>query len=84
MRTMRTTSAFEYDTYWEYKIVRARHGEFARRDHLTDLLRQEARAGWIMTEKYSDGQVRFKRARSARAELRRERSDIKQRTAERT
>ncbi|MCD4686725.1 MAG: hypothetical protein K8S97_12385 [Anaerolineae bacterium] len=67
MRTMRTFTTHDYNTYWEYKIVRARHGEFARRDYLIALLRQEARAGWIMTEKYSDGQVRFKRPRSARA-----------------
>lgn len=67
MRILRSTSAFDYDPYWEYKIVRARHGEFAYRQHFTDLLRQEARAGWIITEQFSAGQVRFKRPRSARA-----------------
>jgi hypothetical protein len=51
---------------WEYKVVRAPHGEFGQREHLRALLHQEARAGWIMVEKYDDYQVRFKRPRSER------------------
>ncbi len=51
---------------WEYKIVRARNGEFGDREHLRALLRQEGRAGWTMIEKYDDYQVRFKRPCSAR------------------
>ncbi len=54
-------------THWEYKIVRARRGEFADCRHVEALLRQEARAGWIMVEKYDDSQVRFKRLQSARS-----------------
>jgi hypothetical protein len=55
-----------YRQRWEYKIVRARNGEFGDRQHLRALLRQERRAGWIMIEKYDDYQVRFKRPCSAR------------------
>jgi hypothetical protein len=49
------------DPDWEYKIVRAEWNEFARREHLDTLLRQEATAGWVMAEKYDDQRVRLKR-----------------------
>jgi hypothetical protein len=69
MVTLRQPHPHPYQPYreqWEYKIVRARNGEFGDRAHLRALLRQEGRAGWIMIEKYDDYQVRFKRPCSAR------------------
>lgn len=56
------------DSQWEFKIVRARNREFGQRDHLEALLREEALAGWIMTDKYNDSQVRFRRRRIARVQ----------------
>jgi hypothetical protein len=56
-----------FDASWEYKIVRARNGEFGQRHHLEALLQQEALAGWEIVAKYNDSQVRLKRPRSARA-----------------
>lgn len=53
------------ENQWEYKTVRAPNGEFGRPEHLRALIRQEARAGWIMIEKMNDWQVRFKRPRDA-------------------
>ena len=46
---------------WEYKIVHAPNGEFGQPEHLRAVIQQERRAGWIMVEKMSDWQVRFKR-----------------------
>jgi len=34
---------------------------------LSRLLEEEARAGWVMLEKFDDSRIRFKRSRSARA-----------------
>lgn len=51
---------------WEYKIVFAREGEFAKERHLTSLLQQEAPAGWTLVEKYSDSYVRLGRPVYAR------------------
>lgn len=61
------TSSHWDETQWEYKIVRARNREFGQREHLETLLREESIAGWVMTDKYNDSQVRFIRHRSARA-----------------
>ncbi len=67
MYTAGRNATSEWDEMqWEYKIVRARNREFGYREHLEALLREEALAGWIMTEKYNDSQVRFKRHRSSR------------------
>jgi hypothetical protein len=44
----------------------ARQGEFANEEHLNALLRQEARAGWTLAEKYSDTYVRLRRPAYAR------------------
>lgn len=59
-------SAYLDDTAWEFKIVRARNREFGQRDHLEALLYQESLAGWIMTDKYNDSQIRFMRPRRFR------------------
>ena len=58
---------YDPEDRWEYKIVRARHGEFADRRHLHAVIQREARAGWRMIEKYDDHRLLFRRPRHARA-----------------
>jgi hypothetical protein len=52
---------------WEFKIVRSESGAFRKPEVLKQLIEEEARAGWVMLEKFDDRRVRFKRPRSARA-----------------
>ncbi|MCR4405859.1 MAG: hypothetical protein NUW24_02900 [Anaerolineae bacterium] len=52
---------------WEFKIVRSGTGAFRKAEVLNKLIEEEARAGWIMLEKFDDYRIRFKRPRSARA-----------------
>jgi hypothetical protein len=58
----------ELDNDWEFKIVRAINPAFRSPDKFRQLLEEEARAGWIMLEKFDDNRVRFKRPRSARTQ----------------
>jgi hypothetical protein len=51
---------------WEFKIVRSESAAFRKPEVLKKLLEEEARAGWVMLEKFDDRRVRFKRPRSAR------------------
>jgi hypothetical protein len=51
---------------WEFKIVRSESGAFRRPEVLRKLIEEEARAGWVMLEKFDDRRIRFKRPRSAR------------------
>jgi len=51
---------------WEFKIIRSDSGAFRKPEVLKALLEEEARAGWVMLEKFDDGRVRLKRPRSAR------------------
>ena len=51
---------------WEFKIVRSESGAFRKPEVLKTLLEEEARAGWVMLEKFDDSRIRFKRPRSAR------------------
>jgi hypothetical protein len=51
---------------WEFKIVRSESGAFRKPEVLRRLIEEEARAGWVMLEKFDDRRVRFKRPRSAR------------------
>ena len=52
---------------WEFKIVRSGSAAFRNPEALKKLVEEEARAGWVMLEKFDDNRVRFKRPRSARA-----------------
>ena len=52
---------------WEFKIVRANTGAFRNTASLNRLLQEEARAGWIMLEKFDNSRIRFKRPRQARS-----------------
>ncbi len=51
---------------WEFKIVRSESAAFRKPEVLKKLLEEEARAGWVMLEKFDDSRIRFKRPRSAR------------------
>lgn len=52
---------------WEFKIVRSDSGAFRNPGVLNQLVEEEARAGWVLLEKFDDSRVRFKRSRSARS-----------------
>ena len=51
---------------WEFKIVRSESAAFRKPEVLRKVIEEEARAGWVMLEKFDDRRVRFKRPRSAR------------------
>jgi hypothetical protein len=51
---------------WEFKIVRSATAAFRKPATLQALIDEEARAGWVMLEKFDDTRIRFKRRRSAR------------------
>ena len=51
---------------WEFKIVRSGSGAFRKPEVVKRLLEEEARAGWVMLEKFDNSRIRFKRPRSAR------------------
>jgi hypothetical protein len=56
----------ELEQDWEFKIVRANTGVFGRPAVFNKLIEEEARAGWVLVEKFDNSRVRFKRPRSAR------------------
>ena len=51
---------------WEFKILRSVTGAFGKPDLLRQALEEEARAGWVLVEKFDNGRVRLKRPASAR------------------
>jgi hypothetical protein len=51
---------------WEFKILRCVTPKFRDAVFLHTVLEQEARAGWILVEKFDDNRVRLKRPASAR------------------
>lgn len=59
-------TAEELENNWEFKIVRSGIGEFGNPKTFQALLEQEARAGWVLVEKFDNSRVRFKRPISAR------------------
>lgn len=56
----------ELNEGWEFKIVRAITPAFRDPAVLNRLIEEEARAGWVMLEKFDDQRIRFKRPHSAR------------------
>ena len=52
---------------WEFKILRSATGAFGKPDRLRQALEEEARAGWVLVEKFDNRRVRLKRPSSARA-----------------
>ena len=57
----------DLDGDWEFKIVRSDSSAFRKPEALSRLTEEEARAGWILLEKFDDSRVRFKRPRTARS-----------------
>src|SRR5262245_32180711 len=52
---------------WEFKILRSVTGAFRSPARLTEVLGEEARAGWTLVEKFDNGRIRLKRPPSARS-----------------
>ncbi len=46
---------------WEFKIVHSTFGKFNNPGKVQELCEQEARAGWVMLEKFDNYRIRFKR-----------------------
>jgi len=51
---------------WEFKILRSAAHWFKKPEYLRQCLEEEARAGWVLVEKFDDGRVRLKRPALAR------------------
>jgi hypothetical protein len=51
---------------WEFKILRSAASQFRNPAWLRSILEEEARAGWIMIEKFDNSRLRLKRLASAR------------------
>ena len=51
---------------WEFKIVRSQSRRFKNTQTLRRAIEEEARAGWVMLEKFDDSRIGFKRPVSAR------------------
>lgn len=52
---------------WEFKIVRSATGRFRNYDTLQKVIREEAKSGWELVEKFDDNRIRFKRRIERRA-----------------
>jgi hypothetical protein len=53
--------------HWEFKILRSATSQFRDPVRLHSILEEEARAGWIMIEKFDNGRIRLKRLARAPA-----------------
>jgi hypothetical protein len=51
---------------WEFKILRSATGAFRSAKRLREVLEDEARAGWVLVEKFDNSRVRLKRPAKAR------------------
>lgn len=51
---------------WEFKILRSMSGAFGKPEKLRQILDEEARAGWVLVEKFDHGRIRLKRPVSAK------------------
>jgi hypothetical protein len=51
---------------WEFKIIRSMTGAFKHPEKMREILDEEARAGWVLVEKFDNGRLRLKRPASAR------------------
>jgi hypothetical protein len=51
---------------WEFKILRSATGAFKHPDKMKAALQDEARAGWVLVEKFDGGRIRLKRPARAR------------------
>ena len=51
---------------WEFKILRSATNGFKKPENLRMILDEEARAGWVLVEKFDNGRIRLKRPAAAR------------------
>jgi hypothetical protein len=51
---------------WEFKILSSGTGQFRKPEVLRQALEEEARAGWVLVEKFDNQRLRLKRPASAR------------------
>jgi hypothetical protein len=58
--------ADELSQDWEFKIVRSATAAFRKPQRLQQCLEEEARAGWVLVEKFDDSRLRLKRPATAR------------------
>src|SRR6266478_6433130 len=52
---------------WEFKIIRSVTSMFKDPEKMKAILDEEARAGWVLVEKFDNQRIRLKRPHSARA-----------------
>ena len=64
--TMTSYTPQELAEGWEFKILRSSTSAFRKPEALRAFLAEEARAGWVLVEKFDDGRIRLKRPASAR------------------
>jgi hypothetical protein len=46
---------------WEFKILRSNTATFRKPERLAEILAEEAKAGWMLVEKFDDSRIRLKR-----------------------
>jgi len=63
---MTTYSSQDLADGWEFKILRSMTGAFKNPIRLKYILEEEARAGWVLVEKFDNHRIRLKRPASAR------------------
>lgn len=51
---------------WEFKILRSATSGFKNPERLQSILQEEARAGWVLVEKFDNSRVRLKRPADAK------------------
>ena len=59
-------SAEELRGDWEFKIIRSATSVFKRPEVMNAVLQEEQVGGWELVEKFDDGRIHLKRAKSAR------------------
>lgn len=63
---MTTYSPQDLAGEWEFKILRSASCAFKKPEQLRQFLDEEARAGWVLVEKFDDSRLRLKRLATAR------------------
>ena len=51
---------------WEFKILRSTTNAFKHPEKMKTALEEEARAGWVLVEKFDEGRIRLKRPAGAK------------------
>jgi hypothetical protein len=60
-------SKSDLDADYEFKIIRSTTGVFKHPEKMRAILEEEARAGWVLVEKFDNSRIRLKRPANARA-----------------